>query len=438
MVNFFTKLAKIVAMKKQREREVFMNSKKKKIALSTVFLFGVIMILSLQLNFGQQEAQKNLKWMELGDKVEASEIDSSQYPFFSKWLDEFGKTPLDYALEKCREHQVVIFGELHGAKDYLDFFLKLIPEAYYKAGMRYVILEVCKYEDNERIEKLIEGETYDRKLALEIARSGPWATWNSKEYWDIFEVVWKLNKSLPAGAEHMKVIGMNVSADLVLNWLYDNNKLEDQKLIEKAKVQELLLYENDALMAAAVEAAVIRKKTKGMVWVGRNHSFTHYAQPAVNADGIFIHDWPRLGYLLHQRYQDRIFQISFHGSDSYDSPKGIYDKYNGEKPVLSDLIEKIMAERGNKPVGFDISPSPFANVKDRRSIQFYFQPNVRFSDITQGYIFINPWDKISKCQKIENYVSEEMFKKYKLYYESIYKRNFKNAQEVNELLIKKD
>lgn len=31
-----------------------------------------------------------------------------------------------------------------------------------------------------------------------------------------------------------------------------------------------------------------------------------------------------------------------------------------------------------------------------------------------------------------------MFKKYKLYFETIYKRNFKNAREVNELLLKKD
>ena len=398
------------------------------------------MVLSLQLIFGQQEAQKKLQWMELGDKVEASEIEPSQYSFFNKWLDKFGKEPLDYALEKCREHQVVIFGEQHGVKDYLDFFLRLIPEAYHKAGMRYVVLEVCKYEDNEKIEKLIEGETFDRKLALEIARSGPWATWNSKEYWDIFEAVWKLNKSLPAGAEHMKVIGMIVSADLVINWLYHNNKLEDQKLIEKARVQELLLDEEDALMAAAVEEAVIGNKTKGMVWVGAYHSFTHYAQPAVNADGMFIHDWPRLGNILFQRYQNRIFQISFHGiiKDAYDSPAGIFKEYKGEKPVLSSLIEKIMAERGNKPVGFDIFSSPFANVRDSRSYLFHFQPNVRFSDVTQGYIFINPWDKISSCQKIENFVSDEMFKKYKLYFEAIYKRNFKNAREVSELLMKAD
>jgi hypothetical protein len=437
MVDFVRKRERVRNLKILKEGEAFMSLKKGKNVLGAILFSGAVFFLSFHPIFAQQEmAQKQPRWLELGDKVEASEIDPSQYPVFTRWLDEHGKSPLEYALDKCREHQVVIFGELHDTKDYLDFFLQLIPEAYHKAGVRYVILEVCRYEDNDKIEKLIEGATYDKALALEIARSGPWASWRSKEYWDIFEVVWKLNKSLQAGAEHMKVIGMNFSADLTLNHLYLNNKLKDEALIEKARAQRPLLYVDDELMAAAVEETVMKNKAKGMVWVGRNHSFTHYAQPAVNADGIFVHDWPRLGFLLHQNFQNRIFQISFHGSDSYDSPKEIYEKYNGEKPVLSGLIEKIMAERGNKPVGFDVCPSPFANIRDGHSISYYFQPNVRFSDITQGYIFIAPWDKISNCQKIKNFISDEMFKKYKLFYETIYKRNFKNAREMNEFLDK--
>lgn len=413
-----------------------MKSGKGRIVLSAGFLLAVILSFFPRVIFGQLEAPQRPRWMELGDKVEASEIDSSQYPFFTKWLDEFGKVPLDYALKKCREHQVIIFGELHGVKDYLDFFLKLIPEAYHKAGMRVVVLEAFKYEQSADIEKLVEGITYDRKLALEIARSVSWPWWNYKEYVDIFEVVWKLNKSLPPDAEHMKVIGMDVGTDNALNRLYRDNKLEDRDLIQKARVENMFNYVRDEWMAGVVEENVIRKKTKGLVWVGLNHSFTHYAQPAVNKDGILVHDWPRLGNLLYRNYQDKIFQISFHYPAPDDSPKIIFDKYDGGNPVLGGLIEKIMAERGNKPVGFDVFSSPFANIRDSRSYLFYFQPYVRFSDITRGYIFITPWDKRTKSQKIKNFISDEMFKKYKRYFETTYKRSFKNAREVNEILEK--
>jgi hypothetical protein len=407
-----------------------------KTASRPALFLGIILLLLFQLNFAQQEKQIKPSWLELGANVEASEIGSSQYPMFTQWLDEFAMAPLDYALKKCQEHQVVIFGEQHGTKDYLDFFLRLIPEAYHKAGMRVVILEVCKYEDNDRIEKLIEGAAYDRALALEIARSGPWPNWRSREYWDIFEVVWKLNKSLPASAEHMKVIGMRSSFDLALNQLYRDNKLEDKNLIKQAEAQRPLVYADDELMAAAVEEQVIRNKSKGMIWVGAYHSFTHYAQPDVNEDGMFAGDFPRLGYLLHQRFHDKIFQISFHGilRDESDSPGEIYKKYQGEKPVLSGLIEKIMAERGNKPAGFDVLPSPFANIRDGHSYLFHFQPHVRFSDITQGFIFINPFEKLSECQKLKNYVSDKMFAKYKFFYEKNFNRKFNNARELNEFL----
>lgn len=409
-----------------------MSFKKMKIVL------GTILFLSIHLSFAQQEMHKTPRWLELGDKVEASEINPSQYPVFSKWLDEHGKSPLDYAIEKCREHQVVIFGEMHGTKDYLDFFLQLIPEAYHKAGMRCILMEAFKYEVSDKIEKLVTGSTYDRKLALEIARSAPWPWWNYKEYVDVFEVVWKLNQSLSSGAEHMRVIGMDVGGDNAVDQLYRDNKLGDKNLVEKARVDHMFGYVREEWMAGVVEETVFGKKTKGMIWVGGYHSFTRYAQPAVNADGILVHDWPRLGVLLYRGYRDRIFQITFHGilNDEYDSPADIFKNYKGEKPVIGGLIGKIMAERGNKPVGFDVSPSPFANIRDGRSYLFHFQPNVRFQDIAQGYIFIVPWEKKTNCQKIQEFITDEMFKLYKPYFEDVYKKKFKNAAEVNELLNK--
>jgi len=399
-----------------------------------VFFLGALILL-FQVSFAAQQKQEPAKasrWTELGALVEASEIDASQYPVFTKWLDESGKTPLDYALEKCREHQIVVFGELHGQKDYVDFFLQLIPEAYHKAGMRYVILEVCKFDDNPRIEKLVEGATYDRNLALEIARSGPWASWNSKEYWDIFEVVWKLNRSLPLGAEHMKVIGMDVNVDLPLNWMWTQKKLTDKIQIEQAKREIPLISKRDELMAAAIEDEVIKNGAKGMVWVGAHHAFAHYAQPEVNDEGIVIREWPRMTMLLNRQYRDRIFQIDFHRR--HGSPESIFKKYKGGKPVFSDLMEKIMAARENKPVGFDVSSSPLANVRDSQSYYFHFQPNVRFADLCQGFIFLKPYSKILPCQKIENFVSDAMFEKYKLYYDTSYNKKFASAKEVNEFL----
>jgi hypothetical protein len=365
--------------------------------------------------------------------VDVSNIDKSHYPIFTEWLDEHGKTPTEYATEKCKEHQIVIFGEVHGYKDYVDMFNQLIPEAYHKASVRYIVLEVCNVEHNEKIAQLIDAEEYDRDLALEIARSAIRGTWGHKEYWDIFETVWKLNKSLPENSEHMKVIGMRPNVDLILNWMWQNNKLTDEKLIEKVKEQASRYGNDDLFMAQTIEQEVIKKGKKGIVWVGGFHSFTHYTLPWVNEDMELTYEIPRMGYILHDKYKDKIFQIYCHYP--FDSPARGYQRYNknytGGEPLINDLIENIMAVRDNKPVGFDVFSSPFANLRDKNAYLFHWQTEVRFSDICRGYIYIKPWEELSQCTWIKDFVSDEMFKKGKIYYESIYNRKFDDVIEFN-------
>ncbi|MCX5782899.1 MAG: hypothetical protein NTW04_00395, partial [Elusimicrobia bacterium] len=346
------------------------------------------------------------------------------------WLNKNGLPPLEYAVGKCKQHQLVIFGERHHTKEYLDFFNQLIPLAYHNAGVRYVVLEVSKYADNEKISKLIEGDSFDRNLALEIARNGPWPDWNNKEYWNVFETVWKLNKSLPEGQERMKVIGMDIDVDLALDSLLREGKLTDKKLIEKTKAAIPLIMARDELMTAAIEESVLKNDSKGIVLVGYNHSYTHYAQPSLSKDRKYNgRDWPRMANILYRKYGERIFQIALH--IKHLSPKEVFPAYEGAEPAIIDFIESIMALGGNKPVGFDVFTSPFANLKDKGSYYFYFQPWVKFSDISRGYIFLKPLKELTPCAAMDNFVTDKMFKKYRAFYEKAYNRKFANVAEVN-------
>ncbi len=242
-------------------------------------------------------AQEKPYWLRKHTFMDVSKIENSDYPIFTQWLDKQGKTPKEYAVEKCLKHQIVIFGEVHGIKDYVDWFNQFIPEVYHKAGVRYVVLEVCHIGQNEKIAQLIEAEKYDSGLALEIARSALRGIWGYKEYWDIFKTVWKLNKELPENSEPMKIIGMHPNTDLVLQWLWQNNKLSDEKLIKKAEEQTASVKNDDVFMADIIEQEVIKKGKKGIVWVGGFHSFTHYMMPWVNEDMEITYELPRMGYL---------------------------------------------------------------------------------------------------------------------------------------------
>lgn len=375
--------------------------------------------------------EKKPDWLGKNTIVDITKINDSLFPVFTKWLQKNSKDPLEYAIEKCKKHQIVVFGEVHVKKDYLDFLLELIPKAYYKAGVTYVALEVCTSADNEKIAKLLEGSTYDRDLALEIARGGPRCTWGYKEYWDVLEVVWKLNRSIPEGKEHIKVIGINPKTDLQLHWLYTEKKLENPELLEKAEAQLSIMKknENDQLMVETIDKEIIEKGAKGIVWIGYHHSFTKYVQPRVDSNGKLKYEWPRFANLLYQKYKDRIFQIACH--HRHDSPHIIWRNFHGKEPIMMNFIEEIMSIRRNKPIGFDVFSSPFANLRDNDSYYFYFQPNVKFADLNQGYLFIKQYEELSSCSWIENFISDELYDKYKIYFELAFGKKLSCAKEVN-------
>jgi hypothetical protein len=308
-----------------------------------------------------------------------------------------------------------------------------IAEVYYRAGVRVLALEVCNAEDDAKLDKLVNGPTYDTNLAYEIARAENWELWGYKEYWDLLEAVWELNQSVSAGADRMRVIGLDKSMDYQLDALWRGNQLKDPVAIEKAKNQPDI-YKRDEWMQKAVEDGILAKGAKGLILIGFNHSYTHYAQPKLGKDGKLEREWPRMANLLYQKYGEKIRQIGLHGPHS--SPSIIDKTYKGGDPVFSDVIEKIMAVRGGKPVGFDVVGSPFAPLRDERSYYFHWQPKVTFADISRGFIFLMPVKELSPCSWMDHFISDAMFQKSRVYYEWAYKRKFRDSAEVNEFFRK--
>ena len=84
--------------------------------------------------------------------------------------DEPHRTPLDYAVAKAIEHQIVTFSESHEHQDQLRLLNHLIPQPCHRAGVRCVAVEVCRAEDNAAIEVLVTAPEFDRDLAMQIAR----------------------------------------------------------------------------------------------------------------------------------------------------------------------------------------------------------------------------------------------------------------------------
>lgn len=359
--------------------------------------------------------------------IEVASLDANDDELYARWLDANGTDPLEYAVKTAADHQITIFGESHWVQDNLLFLNRLIPELYHRAGVTVLAMESCCAEDNAGLATLVTSERYDPDLALLIARGQGWRDWGWKGYWDVFETVWRLNRSLPPGKEKMQVIGIDSRWDgpaFALMGLGDDGL--DGPVWEKLRFVRLLdgdflrLAKRDEIMARNVERGIIEKGKRGIVWIGANHSFIHYRQPAVY-DGKLLREWPRMGFMLHHKYGDRVFQIRLHGASWHCG-------------TITTFIEDVSALRHNAPVGFHVDGSPFGPLRDSAAPAFRFQPGACFADLAAGYVYLKAEKELDRCRWLEGYVSAEMFIKHKPYYEARCGQRLEDAEQANACL----
>lgn len=351
---------------------------------------------------------------------EISSIDSIKEKVFANWLNTNGLPPLEYILRKVSEHQVVLLGEMHDMSNNLVFLNKIIPDLY-NSGVRVIALEVCLSGDDELLEKLVTGEKYDKDLVLDIARHMPWLMWGQKDYWDVLESVWKLNKSLKPNQEKLKIIGLDSNYDIpsvVMVLTGEDAKpspfYEKFRLFRALKTIPSFLY-RDELMAKQIEETIIKKNKKGIVLVGADHSYPNFKQDQTGKG--------RMGYILNKKHGDKVFQVHLH---SY-----------GYSKLIAEHLENTISKSNFKQVGFDVVTSPFEKLRDSSDTYFKDRPLVDFGDLAFGYLYLCPVDSLKNCKFIPNFVTQETFIKEKPFFEAVVGKNLKNANDVNEYYVNK-
>ncbi len=351
---------------------------------------------------------KTPDWIAAGKTMKSADIPESDYPYLARWIDENSKSAQDYFIDLFAKHQVVIYGEGHNVKEHKDFIIDLIPRLYHEAEVRCIAFEFIRASDNGLVEQLVTAAEFDREAALDLARDQLTGTWNSKEHWDVIEAVWRLNNNLNTDQERMRLVG--IFPDFDLREMFITMKTKPPDSPEYQKWVTLMSEEGDIHYARPVEKEIIEKGVKGLAFVGRCHDFTHHEFPSDKNMGRSI-----MGNILYKKYGDRIFQVW--AGNGFLSP-----------------IEEVMALREHEPVGFDLFASPLANIL---SPPGWDAPNVPLSNIARGYIYLAPMDDLHANTPIKGFITDEMFEKYKEYYEIDMGRTFKNAQEVDDATAKR-
>jgi uncharacterized iron-regulated protein len=344
-------------------------------------------------------------WVRNNKPIKDSAIPETEYPYLAKWLEEHTKPAHQYVIDLFSRHQIVVLGESHNIKEHKEFVIKLIPQLYHEAGVRCIGWEFSRYTDNSKLEKLVNFTEYNEEAALQFARDQFAHEWNSKEHWDIIKAVWQLNQSLKPGQEKMRLIGLDKDVDYCRFFLVSKTKSPDS-----SEFKEILseILKRDKTMAEHIEEEIITQGKKGLIFVGRCHDFTHYKfSPTINLGRDIM------GNLLHNKFGDCIFQV-----------------WLGPGP--GSLIENVMKLRGHNLVGFDLYQSPFANILT--PVDWSDAPEVPFANVARGYVYLGPQANLNRNTSIKGFVTKEMFKKYKQYYEIDFERTFKDAEELDHYL----
>ncbi len=353
-------------------------------------------------------SQKQIEpdWVKAQKPIKASEIPQENYAYLAEWIEQNAKSPQDYMIELFNRYQIVILGEEHNVKEHKDFMIDLIPRLYHEAGVRCIGWEFSWYSQNNRLEELINAPNYDEEAVLQFARDcNP--GWNSREHWEIIKAVWKLNKSLKAGSEKMRLIGLPYYVDIARMYTIVKTKPKDSP-----EFQEMLkkTVEADKFMAQHVEEEILQKGLKGFVFVGLGHDWTQYQYPPEVTFGISC---KFMGTHLKEKYEDKVFQVRAQASSD------------------PSIIDQVMNHRNHAPAGFNIQDSPFANILVPVGKG---APDVPWSRLACGYLYLGPRTSFHSNTTIKGFVNETMFEKYKDYYEVDYGRSFNSAEEVDEYL----
>lgn len=356
-------------------------------------------------------------------------VSEAEYPGLARWLDAHDTAPADYAISVAAEHQLTIFGEVHHVADDMRFLAQIISDLYHRSGVRRLALEALVSRDNEALFRLVTAPAFDRDQAVVLARHEAWRAWGSRGYIDVLESVWRLNRSLPPDRVPLRVIGLDREWDMP-SWslVGVGDDAKPGPWWERLRLLRVfpdlpLLARRDELMAWELEHEVFATGARAVAWVGASHAYVDYSQPFAFGEPASPRRY-RMGAILRRRHGDQVCHLRLHDS--------LY-----EGPALVTLIETVQALRANKPVGFSVAASPFANLRDGAGMEYRRDPEARFADFATGYLFLRPISAQHHCAWERGFINQSMFLQDKPYYEAQTGEQLRNAQEADEAFRRK-
>jgi hypothetical protein len=316
------------------------------------------------------------------------------------YLDTHISDPLPFVSQKFKTHDVILVGEIHRRKQDVELVKSLIPYLYEKNGITVFAWQFGASDFQGEVDALVNASEFDERKAIQLMRRWTYF-WNYQEYLDIYRVIWRLNREIPAGRE--KIRFLQLGSDYIERKFHSSNK--------SVRTQERKRYIYSKKMAEIIEREVLLKGKKALWYSGIHHAFTRYRQPRF----FFRHrtgEKRRGGNVLYDKYPDSIYLIALHLPVA--SRGSMFKADVMPLPFLStfyypfgSVIDQVYNHRKH-PFAFDTGSSPFGKLKDNYS---YYSVDhwggIRLMDFCDGYIVPCSFEEAEPVTAIESWITSQ-------------------------------
>jgi hypothetical protein len=86
---------------------------------------------------------------------------------------------------------------------------------------------------------------------------------------------------------------------------------------------------------------------------------------------------------------------------------------------MQGALDEVLEKTGNNPVGFDITGSPFENLKESKTSHNDLSGSNTFKSICDGYIFLMPYHDYEALTWIPDFINEKNLLDVKKYFWSV-------------------
>jgi len=331
-----------------------------------------------------------------GSTDEHRQLNESELFGLQQYILTHQQSPAEYVLSRFVDHDVVLLGEFHRIKDNPLLVQELIP-LLYKEGIYTLAYEFANRDDQQLIDSLLNGSTYDTRLAHHI-QLNQYSLWPWQEYHDVYKVAWELNRNLPDTACRFQILGLNCNVD----WSIVKTRAD----LDNPEVRKKVWHGCTEEHWAEVVLERVRQGEKVLAYSGMHHAFTRYRQPRMDAEANFT-GWGdvRFGNHIFEEIGDRCMTVFLHSAWYH-----INSGYNtADRRPADGVVDLVMSSLGDRfaPVGFDVVGSPFESLTDPTTLYSVGYENFSLGDYCDGYIYFRPFDQFETVTFVEGYYNAE-------------------------------